>query len=250
MANEELFNGRAGNYAQARPGYADGVMELLAGMLRPGAAVADVGSGTGIFAKSLLDRGFTVYGVEPNDGMRAEAEALLGGHDRFFSIAASAEATILADGSVDAVTAASAFHWFDAERFFVECRRILKPGGILFTVVNARDYQDEFTRRQHALCEELCRGFVSLRHGLDESVPRLKRLLGEELHSAEFDFPLTYTKEKFIKRSLSSSYAPKQGEAAYALYAQRLAELLDEFFPRTDSITVPNISAVYWCRQA
>ncbi len=35
------------------------------------------------------------------------------------------------DGSVDLLTAASAAHWFDAERFVKEATRVLKPRGCL-----------------------------------------------------------------------------------------------------------------------
>lgn len=35
------------------------------------------------------------------------------------------------DGSVDLVTAMSAFHWFDHSRFLQEAHRVLKPNGCL-----------------------------------------------------------------------------------------------------------------------
>lgn len=38
-----------------------------------------------------------------------------------------AEASGLDAGSVDLVLAAQAFHWFNFERFFAECRRVLRP---------------------------------------------------------------------------------------------------------------------------
>ena len=48
------------------------------------------------------------------------------------------EATTLGDASVDAVCVAQALHWFDQPRFFAECARVLKPGGVLV----AWGYQD------------------------------------------------------------------------------------------------------------
>ena len=53
----------------------------------------------------------------------------------------SAEATGLSEHSVDFVTAAQAFHWFDKEAFKVECQRILKPRGNFMIIWNTRDYQ-------------------------------------------------------------------------------------------------------------
>jgi len=48
----------------------------------------------------------------------------------------TAEATALPEHNADAVICAQALHWFDAEAFRAECRRILKPGGFVITVYN------------------------------------------------------------------------------------------------------------------
>ncbi|HTL91390.1 MAG TPA: methyltransferase domain-containing protein, partial [Steroidobacteraceae bacterium] len=99
----ERFSARAENYRRYRPGYPTAAIDLLAAQcgLRPGAVVADVGSGTGILTHRLLERGALVIAVEPNEAMRAAAEERLGAHPRFRSVAATAEATTLADESVD-----------------------------------------------------------------------------------------------------------------------------------------------------
>ncbi len=75
--------------------------------------MADIGSGTGIFSHQLLERDLTVFGVEPNDDMRMMAEQSLNLYSRFKSIKATAENTTLKENSVDLVTVAQAFHWFD-----------------------------------------------------------------------------------------------------------------------------------------
>ena len=54
-------------------------------------------------------------------------------------VAGTAEALPLAAGSVDAVTVAQAFHWFDAEAAFAELARVLRPGGRVGLIWNARD---------------------------------------------------------------------------------------------------------------
>lgn len=247
MSNEQIFNNRAESYAKGRPGYAQGVIDLICNdILKQNDKIADIGSGTGIFAKEFIERGFDVFCIEPNEDMRLQAEKLFAGNPHFISIAAPAEATTLPANSVDLVTVASAFHWFDAEKFHKECKRILKPDGILFTVANGRDYNDPFTLRQHEICKELCLNFTSLRHGLNKSIPKYEQLFGHNLNHAEFDFPLEYTKEKFIQRSLSSSYAPEPGTDEYKKYIHELWTLMEEFAPNSDKIVVPNVSAVYW----
>lgn len=171
MANEKVFDHRAENYAKARPGYAPEVHELFFKLFPAPGAAADIGCGTGIFAKPLLERGLRVFGVEPNGEMREKAVKALSGFPDFIPVAAPAEATTLPDNSVSAVTMGSALHWFDPDAFGKECRRILTPGGLFFAVINARDYEDPFTKAQHALCERFCPGFSSLRHGLLPGVP-------------------------------------------------------------------------------
>ena len=53
--------------------------------------------------------------------------------------AAAAEALPFADGSLDAITVAQAFHWFDAAGALAEFHRVLRPGGRLGLIWNARD---------------------------------------------------------------------------------------------------------------
>src|SRR5262245_32425671 len=101
----QRFSDRVADYVRWRPSYPPGVVTALqaAGLLRPSSAVADVGSGTGIFTALLLPHAARVFAVEPNAPMRAAAEAALGGDPRFASVAGSAEATTLPPASVDLV---------------------------------------------------------------------------------------------------------------------------------------------------
>src|SRR5437588_12107902 len=125
------FSGRVENYIRYRPGYPLSVVELLAGEcgLMPGPGCADVGSGTGILSEMFLRNGNRVYGVEPNREMREAGERLLSTYDNFVSVEGRAEATTLAAGSVDFVTAGQAFHWFERDGARREFARVLKDGG-------------------------------------------------------------------------------------------------------------------------
>lgn len=247
MANERLFDNRAENYAKGRFGYAQGVVDLVCHeILKPNYRIADIGSGTGIFAEEFMKRGYDVYCVEPNDDMRSQAEKFFADNLHFISVAASAEETTLPANSIDVITVASAFHWFDAEKFCLECKRILKADGILFTVANGRDYSDPFTLEQHKICEKYCKNFTSLRHGLNKSAPQYEKIFGSSLNHVEFDFPLEYTKEMFVQRSLSSSYAPEPNTEECKEYINALLELMNRFVPTSNKIIVPNVSVVYW----
>jgi SAM-dependent methyltransferase len=66
----------------------------------------------------------------------------------------TAESIPLPDGSVDAVTVAQAFHWFDAEAALAEIHRVLRPGGGLGLIWNMMDVGVEWV----AVLQELVRG--------------------------------------------------------------------------------------------
>ena len=134
------FSSRVDGYARYRPKYPPAVLALLEREcgLTPEAVVADIGSGTGIFSKLLLDFGCQVFGVEPNREMRQAGENFLAGYPRFHSTEGRAEETTLPDKSADFVTAGQAFHWFDQPRAREEFRRILRPPGWVALVWNER----------------------------------------------------------------------------------------------------------------
>jgi SAM-dependent methyltransferase len=128
-------------YERYRPEYpAEAVEWLIDGLgIGPGTTVVDLAAGTGKLTRQLVPSGATVIAVEPLEEMRAQlVEAVL----RVEVLAGSAEAIPLADASADAVTVASAFHWFDLERALPELHRVLRPGGGLAAIGNARDLSD------------------------------------------------------------------------------------------------------------
>ena len=138
---KDRFSDRVADYVKYRPSYPASLLDILeeeVGSLE-GRCVADLGSGTGIMARLLLDRGAHVFAVEPNDAMRRAAEQASSEHPRFQSIAASAERTTLEPDSVDVITAAQAFHWFEPTEAREECARILRPGGEVALIWNSRD---------------------------------------------------------------------------------------------------------------
>src|SRR5258706_9853328 len=132
------FSDRVQDYVRWRPGYPPAVLEALRSDLglRPAHVVADIGSGTGLLSRLLVENGNVVYGVEPNRAMAAVAEADLGPSRRFHSVDGRAEATGLGAGSVDLVTAGQAFHWFKVPESRAEFLRILRPGGGVALVWN------------------------------------------------------------------------------------------------------------------
>ena len=202
----ERFTGRAEAYARARPDYPTTLLGLLS--IGPDSAVADLGSGTGIFSRLLLKSGATVSAVEPNDDMRKMAETTLGREPNFHSIDGTAEATTLPNDSVDLVTAAQAFHWFDRERTGVEMRRILKPKGRVALIWNDRSLDaNPFHRAFEAI---LCR-FEAYRklQGKADRVEDFDALFGKGRWSRQrIANDQALDEDGLIARVRSTSYAP------------------------------------------
>ena len=137
---KQRFSNRVADYVRYRPGYPSALIDLLRSEcgLRPDQAVADVGSGTGLLSKLFLENGNRVFGIEPNEEMRRAGEECLAGYKNFSSVRGSSEATTLPDSSVDFITAAQAFHWFEPAATRREFLRILKPHGWVVVIWNDR----------------------------------------------------------------------------------------------------------------
>jgi SAM-dependent methyltransferase len=78
-------------------------------------------------AVELAEHFDTVLAVDGSVAQLAHAQP----HSRVIYERAMAEHLPVADASVSLVAAAQAVHWFDFDRFHAECRRVLKPGGVV-----------------------------------------------------------------------------------------------------------------------
>lgn len=127
MSFADHFSGVARTYAAARPAYPASVYSFIASQAPSHDRAWDCATGTGQAALGLA-RHFAA--VEATDAS-AEQVASAIPHERVRYGVQRAEATDFADASFDVVCVAQALHWFDAEAFHREARRVLKPGGVI-----------------------------------------------------------------------------------------------------------------------
>ncbi|HEX4307873.1 MAG TPA: class I SAM-dependent methyltransferase [Solirubrobacterales bacterium] len=160
------FGAVADVYDRGRPGWPAEATRWLLGP-EP-LEVLDLGAGTGKLTAALLAAGHRVTALEPSAGMREvlaerlasgtgadEGEAARDGADPASGgkgppvvvIDGRAEEIPLADGSVDAVVAGSAFHWFDREPTLAEVFRVLRPPGVFGLLGNRYDTSIDWQRR-------------------------------------------------------------------------------------------------------
>ncbi len=248
--NESKFSGMGNIYAKYRPSYPKDFVDFIysdIGMTAD-SVIADIGSGTGILTRQLLERGSKVFAVEPNADMRAGAELDLGGFKNYVSINGTAENTTLDDSCVDFITAATAFHWFDRNAFKSECRRILKDGGKVIIVYNSRDEDSDFVKIFYEINRKYCPNFkgftgsgVLLRH---ENTSFYNDFFTGEYIAKISDNDLAYNEQSFIGRCLSSSYALRENHENYSAYVAELKSLFQKY-SINNVLIMPNVTHSY-----
>jgi len=224
------FSARVANYVRFRPGYPDKLISALAAILdNPDqGVVADVGSGTGIFTRLLLARGLRVYGIEPNTAMRQAGEEYLAQYAGFISVAGDAENTGLADASVDLVTAAQAFHWFNNDQTRAEFARILKADGKLALIWNRRRTSQPFQRAYDDLLRELAPEYGKVNHMNLGAAEIAEFFAGDSMELLHFDYQQKLDFDGLLGRLKSSSYCPDEDTVEYTRLADELRHLFDK----------------------
>ncbi|MDR2711261.1 MAG: class I SAM-dependent methyltransferase [Burkholderiales bacterium] len=226
----QRFSNRVADYVRYRPNYPAELVTFLHETcgVPARAKIADIGAGTGISTKLLLDAGHPVVAVEPNDAMRQAADQWLSGYPNYSSIAAPAEQTTLPDASVDLVTAAQAFHWFDREGARREFARILRPGGLvaLFWNIRLLDGSD-FLRGYETLLRIYGVDYSAVAERYSDDAD-MQDWFGSGLrHVGHFHYAQKLDFDGLRGRLLSSSYVPQVGHPNHEATIQALRTLFD-----------------------
>ncbi|MCK9857118.1 class I SAM-dependent methyltransferase [Paenibacillus sp. ATY16] len=248
MNSKERFSDRVDQYVKYRPSYSDEVIQYMYGTigLTPESSIADVGAGTGIFTRLLLEKGSNVTAVEPNPDMRQAAVEQLSGYPKFQAAPGSAEETGLADDSVDFIVCAQSFHWFDRTAAKAEFNRILKPGGKAVLIWNSRlttgtpflEGYDRLLRTYGIDYEKVGHKNISQ----DALTPFFK---DGELHKATFPLLSLLNFEKLSGRMSSSSYMPLPGHPNHEPLMAELRKLFDAT-EKNGLISFDYETEIYW----
>ena len=232
------FEGIGDEYDRYRPGFPDAAAdEILPERLD---AVLDLGAGTGKFTEVLVSRADRVVAVEPSvamlDVLRTKlpgAEALVGG----------AESIPLPDGSMDAVTVAQAFHWFDRDAACAEIRRVLVPGGVLGLLWNRSDPTCAWDRACHRVAHPAVSDDSDAT--TSSAVDELPGFVFER--RAEIAWSERITRDDYIRRWLTVSSFLAADEATRSSMVAELERILDAD-PETagrDEFVLPMVTDVF-----
>lgn len=229
------------DYDRYRPGFPDAAADLI--LPERVDTALDLGAGTGKFTELLIGRATCVHAVEPSEPMLDVLRAKL------VDVAAhpgAAESIPLEDASVDAVTVAQAFHWFEREAACAEIARVLAPGGILGLVWNHSDPTCAWDRAAHRIAHPAV--------GADD---RTTGSAAEDLPGFEFDsrtvlgWSEAITRDDYLGRwSTVSSVLVADGRTKAAML-EAVERVLDED-PETsgqNELRLPQLTEVYRYRR-
>lgn len=138
-----LFDGIADRYEVSRPGPPAHVVEFVTATagLGSGAAVLEVGCGTGQLTERLACSGFRLTAIDIGPSMIAAARRRLADAEVSLQVTSFEDLDVV-DASFDLVISSAAFHWIDPEVAFTKSARLLRPGGWLALMGTEEQYDD------------------------------------------------------------------------------------------------------------
>jgi SAM-dependent methyltransferase len=126
-AFKDHFSRQAAVYSRYRPAYPSELIAYVAALAPSRGLAVDCATGSGQAAVELAAHFPQVIAVDGSVRQLAKAQSARGVH----YVAGLAERLPLRHGCAVLVAAAQAVHWFDFERFYAECRRVLVPEGLV-----------------------------------------------------------------------------------------------------------------------
>ncbi|WCN07397.1 class I SAM-dependent methyltransferase [Streptomyces sp. M92] len=216
-----------------------------------GRTAVDLGTGTGVMAFVLAEHGYRVTGLDHSPRMleQARKSAARRRAEVDFRVG-SATGTGLVRASVDIVTASQSWHLFDGRRAFTECRRILKPGGVLLvTTYDWLPLPGSAARITEEVIREVNPDWAD--HGGTGSHDRLAPVAAElgftSIRTHERRFEQRYTLDDWVGRiRTSSSGGAGLDTAQRRVLEDGMREKLSATFPDGDIV----VTHVAWSMSA
>lgn len=123
----DLFSGHADQYAQYRIDYPAELYDFILARVPARQTAWDCATGNGQVAVALADAFARVEATDISENQLAQATL----HPNIHYQVGPAERTAFPNGHFDLVTVAQALHWFDADAFHAEVKRVAKPGAVI-----------------------------------------------------------------------------------------------------------------------
>ena len=233
-------------YERIRPEYPARAIDILVHELGigPGKVVVDVGAGTGKLTRALVQTGATLIAVEPLAEMR---ERLAESVPRAVPFSGTAEHMALRDGSVHAITAAQAFHWFDGDQALAEFHRVLATGGRLGLIWNVRDRRAPWVAAFDAIVDAVDPDRPDHQTG-KWRVALERTVLFGPLAERDVEYAQQLAPAEIVDRAATVSSIASLGERERERVLDRFRELVATHpdIRGRERVTLPYITKIYW----
>ena len=244
------FDREAASYERARPSYPSDCVAWFAEQLGigPGRTVLDLAAGTGKFTRLLEPLGAQLIAAEPVDGMRA---VLARTSPTVPVLSCAAELLPLRHQSLDAITVAQAFHWFDAPAALAEAARVLQPGGRLGLLWNARDRSLPHVNALWSIMDRVEKRAPWREHEEWREAAFTETPYFGPLHEATFHHAQAMTVDEVVDRFRSVSHVAVLNDDEKARVLDEVRAQAESQLDHTDDgrISIPYRVDAYWCEK-
>ncbi|MEI4828780.1 class I SAM-dependent methyltransferase [Bacillus sp. FJAT-53711] len=219
------FNNKTKEYAIGRPTYPEEVINKMKELgIGKQSIIADIGAGTGLLTHMLCGLGCKVLAVEPNEEMLNECKRYCSTNRNIEYINAPAEKTQLKEHSIDVITIAQAFHWFDKQLCKAEFQRILKEDGYVIILWNDMQKDSGFAKEY---INTVYKYKIKTTAGISNFDPDKEKFdfFGQDYIKIYYDNWQSVTEEGLIGNALSLSYTPSKLDSNYDEFLQEIHHL-------------------------
>jgi SAM-dependent methyltransferase len=219
VEGRRAFGAAAANYDTARPQYPSRVFALLRERcgLRPGTRTFEIGPGTGLATRPLLESGASpLVAIEP-DARLAAVLRERSADERLQIVNAAFEDAEGLGGNFDLGASATAFHWLDQRPALAKVAGLLRPGGwwaMWWNLFGDSERRDAF----HDATSELLSGMRATPSWSPER--RYPFALDVDARFADLKSIGSFADTEFENLKWTLVLDPTQVRALYATYSQ------------------------------
>ncbi len=240
MERKFLFDTVVADYAQARPGYPQQMLDdfFSASGIQSGCRVLEIGCGAGQATELLISNKMKITAVEIGRNMTEHASQRFSFYPDFKVYNSAFEDYKGDRDSFDLVFSASAFHWVDQEVGYKKAYNLLKPNGWLMLCWNSnRDEQKQDTelyeKIQSAYTEIIPEMSENKKNKMHQHETRIENITKDELFTQPLY--LTYPYERTLN---SEEYTRLMG--TYSDHIQLEESKRDQLFERISELIKNN----------
>ncbi len=228
-----------------RPDYSETAINSMlekAGVQK-GAKICDVGAGVAHLTLMLLERGYNVVAVEPNDAMRANGIIRTKKYNHSNWSEGTGENTGQENSAFDMVTFGSSFNVCDRQLALKETKRILKSGGWFACMWNHRDVNDKIQSAIESIIKNEIDGYGYGTRREDQTEEINKSGLFKEVHKIEGNVKHFQTIAECVEAWRSHATLERQAGEKFGIIVNKISTYLDSL--KVTEIEIPYTTRIW-----